>query len=99
MHKKGIRQSDEAPIYVFIDELVDLVESKRSKQIMGYLQDSSLDNERWIAQILYQDLYQDKTKKRSCTKQKREQKRTKSNKIEIAEKRMFPKLSAIFPLS
>lgn len=40
MQKKGIRQSDEAPIYVFIDELVDLVESKRSKQIMGYLQDS-----------------------------------------------------------
>lgn len=39
MQKKGIRQSDEAPIYVFVDELVDLVKSKRSKQIIGYLQD------------------------------------------------------------
>lgn len=39
MMKKGLRQSDEAPIYVFIDELVDLVTSNRSKAIMGYLKD------------------------------------------------------------
>ena len=39
MERKGIRKSNEAPIYVFIDELVDLVKSKRSKQIIEYLSD------------------------------------------------------------
>lgn len=40
MAKRGERQSSECPIYVFIDELVDLVVSARSKEIVRLISDS-----------------------------------------------------------
>lgn len=39
MIRKGQRTSTETPIYVFIDEIVDLVESSQSKQIIRILSD------------------------------------------------------------
>lgn len=41
MKARGQRKSEEAPIYIFIDELVDLVESDRSKSIIRLLSDSA----------------------------------------------------------
>ena len=40
MRANGERKSSECPIYVFIDELVDLVKCKRSKEIIQLLSDS-----------------------------------------------------------
>jgi len=40
MQRAGLRKSDECEIYVFIDELVDLVKSKESKTIINLLADS-----------------------------------------------------------
>jgi len=40
MQRKGQRKSTECPIYVFVDELVDLVTSARSKQIVRSMADS-----------------------------------------------------------
>ena len=39
MKKAGCRKSKECPIYVFIDELVDIVTSSRSKQIIELIKD------------------------------------------------------------
>ena len=39
MQKEGRRKSTECPYYVFIDELVDLVTSSRSKQIISLIND------------------------------------------------------------
>jgi S-DNA-T family DNA segregation ATPase FtsK/SpoIIIE len=39
MKKQGIRKSTDAPIYVFIDEIVDLVTSKQGKEITRILAD------------------------------------------------------------
>lgn len=40
MIKSGRRKSDESPVYVFIDEIVDLVTCKRSKEILRLISDS-----------------------------------------------------------
>lgn len=39
MKKQGIRKSKESPIYVFIDELVDIVTSPKSKEIIKIIVD------------------------------------------------------------
>lgn len=41
MQKHGQRKSTEPPVYVFIDELVDLVTSERSKEIIRLISDSA----------------------------------------------------------
>ena len=41
MQKKGLRKSQESPIYVFIDELVDLMTSTRKKDLLRILSDSA----------------------------------------------------------
>lgn len=41
MQRKGQRKSLECPVYVFIDELVDIVTSKRAKEIIRLISDSA----------------------------------------------------------
>ena len=39
MKKTGVRKSQESPVYIFLDELVDIVTSERSKQIIELIKD------------------------------------------------------------
>lgn len=41
MQRKGLRKSQESPVYVFIDELVDLMTSTRKKDLLRILSDSA----------------------------------------------------------
>lgn len=39
MQKQGVRKSKECPVYIFIDELVDIVTSRKSKEIIKLIND------------------------------------------------------------